>query len=61
MNEKEGEAEKTNHYRSFVFGTKKTRKQRREICKTFFFSMNGSDRQRKQETKRNNRDKQPKG
>ena len=60
MNEKEGEAEKKQSFQVICFWTKKTRKQRREICKTIFSWMwvRGSENKKQKE---NNRDKQPKG
>ena len=60
MNEKEGEVEKNNRFRSFVFEQRRQENREERFAKLFFFKK-GSERQRKQETKRNNRDKQPKG
>ena len=59
MIEKEGEVQKTNHFRSFVFEQRRQKTVKRDFAKHFFEK--GSERQRKQETKRNKRDKQPKG
>ena len=43
-----------------LFLNKEDKKAEKKALQNFFL-MNGSERQRKQETKRNNRDKQPKG
>ena len=49
---KRGRGRKTTNFRPFVFWTKKTRKQRRAICKTFFLFKKGVRGNEKQETKR---------
>ena len=55
---KEGEAEKTNHFRSFVFEQRRQENSEEQFAKPFFFEwVRGSENRKEKE---NNRDKQQK-